>query len=197
MNKPPSSYDEWLQLSESEQDHIKQNVWNAYERDRIDIAYMAMARLVSATERTVVHADIGTYHGGEYLLHISVPYPELEECPPPLTQRFEGFRVYWMAYGDAESIPYREIKNLPLAILGQQVFISVTQTEFDCCITAADNNGDPVLATNIQRHEMGYRFDLPGFDREVDDTHILLPLPNGRWEHEYTVRSKVASPIAG
>ena len=51
-----------------------------------------------------MNVEIGTYHGGEYLLHMLVSPDDYKECPAMLADEFEGFRVVW--------IPVRDFKPL-------------------------------------------------------------------------------------
>ncbi|HBE70185.1 MAG TPA: hypothetical protein DDW52_18710 [Planctomycetaceae bacterium] len=89
-------YDDWINLSNEEQDRIKLHVWDAYKRENIAIPFMALACFIAQSERSILDGAIGTYHGGEYVLHLYVSAAELKYCPQPLTERFEGFRIYWM-----------------------------------------------------------------------------------------------------
>ena len=102
MKDSPISYDDWLKLSPEERNRIHHEVWNTYERDGIGIAYMAGARLAQSCDRRVVDVQIGTYHGGEYLLHMMVAAEDFADCPPMLEDEFEGFRVVWMPMRDFE-----------------------------------------------------------------------------------------------
>ncbi|MCC9656414.1 hypothetical protein LOC70_11430 [Rhodopirellula sp. JC737] len=81
-------------MNDEEQERIKADLWDAYSRDRIDVPFTALARLLASTDQTVIDGAVGTWRGGEYLLHVYVPLDEIGDCPKPLEQRFEGFRVY-------------------------------------------------------------------------------------------------------
>jgi len=100
----PQTYDQWLALSDAEREDIKLNHWNAYAREGIAFAYMAAARLAMESSCDVLSIQIGTYHGGEYILRMTVSQEDYERCPPPLEQTFEGFRVDWIPpeYSDTE-----------------------------------------------------------------------------------------------
>ena len=95
MPSLPQTYDEWLALTDEERDHIKFNAWDAYERTGVAFAFMAAARMAMQSPFEVLDIQIGTYHGGEYLLHLTVSANDFQKCPPMLEQRFEGFRVVW------------------------------------------------------------------------------------------------------
>ena len=95
MPSVPRTYEEWLGLTEDERDHIKFNEWDAYARDGVAFAFTAAARLAMQSEFEVLDIQIGTYHCGEYLLHLTVSNDDFQKCPPMLEQRFEGFRVVW------------------------------------------------------------------------------------------------------
>ncbi|SMP79153.1 hypothetical protein SAMN06265222_12925 [Neorhodopirellula lusitana] len=191
MNRlPPESYDAWLVLSEPEQEHIKDNLWDAYNRDRIDIPFTALARLISTSDRTIIDGAIGTYHGGEYLLHVYVPEDSLASCPKPLEQRFEGFRVYWMCYSHPEDHYSHDIdvSNLKLDILDNTISVNAKRVDLRMYVDAFDSNGRPLIVTHPRLYDGGFSFDLPGFNRFADDTHILLPDGSGGWIHQFTVR---------
>ncbi len=96
MKSIPKTYDDWLALSAKEQHRVHSEVWDAYSRDGIAFAYTAAARLAFASPRRVLNVEIGTYHGGEYLLHMIVSPEDFEDCPPMLQDTFEGFRVVWI-----------------------------------------------------------------------------------------------------
>ena len=65
-------------------------------RDGIMFAYTAAARLAFASPHKVLNIEIGTYHGGEYLLHMIVSPEDFKDCPPMLQDTYEGFRVVWI-----------------------------------------------------------------------------------------------------
>ncbi|WP_322279483.1 hypothetical protein [Prosthecobacter sp.] len=92
----PTSYDEWLNLSDDERDRVHREVWNVYDRDGIGIATIAAGRLALVCTTKVLDMRIGTYHGGEFVLHMCVSDNDLPKMPEMLSQRFEGFRVIWM-----------------------------------------------------------------------------------------------------
>ncbi|MES2983152.1 MAG: hypothetical protein V4727_12640 [Verrucomicrobiota bacterium] len=92
MKHTPKTYDEWLALS-SEERHCVHMEWDTYARDGIAFAYTAAARLAFTSSRKVLNVEIGTYHGGEYLLHMIVSPEDFKDCPPMLQDSFEGFRV--------------------------------------------------------------------------------------------------------
>ncbi|MES2660799.1 MAG: hypothetical protein V4689_19395 [Verrucomicrobiota bacterium] len=100
----PKNYDEWLALSEDDKRAIHLTVWDDYARDGIAFAYMAASRLALSCNRKVLNIEIGTYHGGEYLLHMTVSATDYRDCPPMLSDEFEGFRVVWMPARDFEPL---------------------------------------------------------------------------------------------
>jgi hypothetical protein len=88
-------YDQWLALNDQERDSIHFEQWNVYARDGYIIAMTAASRLAASCQTKVFQMEIGTYHGGEYLLHLYIPDMACADMPPMLEQRFEGFRVAW------------------------------------------------------------------------------------------------------
>ncbi|WP_038158559.1 hypothetical protein [Verrucomicrobium sp. BvORR106] len=90
------TYDEWLALSESERDVVHHQQWNVYDREGYVIAMTAAVRLAEACGLKVSHLEVGTFHGGEYVLHLAVPDDDCRALPKHLEQRFEGFRVAWL-----------------------------------------------------------------------------------------------------
>jgi hypothetical protein len=88
-------YEDWLALTDQERFDVKLG-WNAYERESIGIPYTAAGRLAIVSERKILDLNIGTYHGGEYLIHATVSDTDFKDCPPMLTEEFEGFRIVWM-----------------------------------------------------------------------------------------------------
>ncbi|WP_145390966.1 hypothetical protein [Stieleria neptunia] len=186
---PPNSYDEWLLMPESDQDHLKFQVWDAYERDRVDIPYTALARLIASTERTVVEGAVGTYHCGEYLLHVHVPKSEIDLCPRPLAQRFEGFRVYWM-YHPASDYGTNwdfELKEVLLDVLGNQLFLNAKRRDYRLSVEVLDSAGTPLVVSCAGPYDNGFVFNLADLHPDLDTTHRLMPTKSGEWQHEYTV----------
>lgn len=95
MAHAPKTYEDWLALSDQEQKEVHFKEWNVYARDGIAIAFMAAVRLALKCGKRVLDIQIGTYHGGEYLLHMMVSMEDYRDCPPMLTESFEGFRIVW------------------------------------------------------------------------------------------------------
>jgi len=89
------TYDQWLALSDDERHRVHFEQWDVYSRDGYVIAMTAAVRLAASCGLKVSHLEIGTYHGGEYLLHLYVSDDDCSRMPPMLEQRFEGFRVIW------------------------------------------------------------------------------------------------------
>jgi hypothetical protein len=96
MKEAPSTYEDWLAMSLDEQRRVHFQIWDTNARDGIAIAYLAAARLALTSDRKILNIQIGTYHGGEYLLHMTVSPEDYKNCPPILQDTFEGFRVVWM-----------------------------------------------------------------------------------------------------
>lgn len=96
MKDLPKTYDDWLALSPEERRRVHSEEWDTSARDGIALAYTAATRLAFATPRKVLNIEIGTYHGGEYLLHMIVSPEDFKDCPPMLQDSFEGFRVVWI-----------------------------------------------------------------------------------------------------
>jgi len=57
---------------------------------------VAAGRLAIASETPVPDVLIGTYHGGEYVIHANVSDSAISTLPNMLDQMFEGFRVAWL-----------------------------------------------------------------------------------------------------
>ena len=97
MNPPqkPHTYDEWLALSDEQQATVLL-AWDAYGREGIGFPYTAAGRLAIASETPVLDLRVGTYHGGEYVLHAYVADAAIPILPRSLQQTFEGFRVIWL-----------------------------------------------------------------------------------------------------
>jgi hypothetical protein len=92
---PAMTYDQWLSLSEDERDAVHFQQWNVSQRDGYLVALTAALRLGQSCGLKVFRIEIGTYHGGEYLLHLFVSDEDCRQLPPMLEQRFEGFRIAW------------------------------------------------------------------------------------------------------
>ena len=96
MEDSVGTYEDWLALSAEEQRRLHFSVWDTHARMGYGFALTAAGRLAIVSEVRVLDAMVGTYHGGEYLLHMYVADEDFPSCPPPLQQAFEGFRVYWL-----------------------------------------------------------------------------------------------------
>jgi len=90
-----STYDEWLALTDEQQQEMSSS-WDDMKREGIGFAYAAAGRLAIASSTPTLDIRIGTYHGGEYLIHAHVDDALVAELPKPLEQTFEGFRVWWL-----------------------------------------------------------------------------------------------------
>ena len=104
MIPAPKTYEQWLALSAEDRKTVHFETWDVYARDGVAIAYTAAARLALTCNRRVLNIEIGTYHGGEYLLHMIVSAEDYEGCAPMLEDEFEGFRVVWMPAVDFEPL---------------------------------------------------------------------------------------------
>lgn len=102
------TYDQWLAMNEDERDAVHFTQWDVYKRDGYVIAMTAAVRLAESCGQKVLHIEIGTYHGGEYLLHLYVPDEDGPRLPPMLEQRFEGFRVAWIPFSRMGLSPSEE-----------------------------------------------------------------------------------------
>jgi hypothetical protein len=96
MSTKIDSYEDWLAMTDKERLDTKMS-WDAYERESIGVAYTAAGRLAITSERKILDLAIGTYHGGEYLIHATVSQEDFKDCPPMLTEEFEGFRIVWLS----------------------------------------------------------------------------------------------------
>lgn len=188
---PPTSYDEWLSLPEAEQERIKRYVWDAYERERIDIPYMALARFIATTDRTVLRGEIGTYHCGEYLLHVYVPKSEISLCDQSI--RFEGFRVFWFEVPNVDEGECWDfdLETVPLDVLGIELTLNARRRDHQPVVDVFDSRGVPLVVSEVSNYEKGFRFDLCGLHPDVDATHMLVPTAAGGWRHEYAVRRQL------
>jgi len=90
----PQTYDEWLALDDTQKQAVL-FAWNVYEREGIGFPYTAAGRLALASKVPVLDVEVGTYHGGEYVLHLYVEDAAVPSLPKMLEQTFEGFRVIW------------------------------------------------------------------------------------------------------
>lgn len=95
MSAEIHSYDDWLALSDQERFDAKM-AWNDNEREMIGIPYTAAGRLAIQSTRRILDVNVGAYHGGEYLIHATVSDENYKDCPPMLSEEFEGFRIIWM-----------------------------------------------------------------------------------------------------
>ena len=99
----PQTYEEWLALSEEDRLAVKRS-GNAYDREHIGFAYTAAGRFAIAANSKVHDVSIGTYHGGEYLLHMYVEDSEVASLPRMLELSFEGFRVVWLPVSQTRAL---------------------------------------------------------------------------------------------
>ena len=90
-----TSYEEWLALPDVDRQLQKRN-WDAYEREGIGFAFIAGARLALSSEIKILDVHVGTYHGGEYVIHAIVSDGDFLKAPASLATSFEGFRVIYL-----------------------------------------------------------------------------------------------------
>ncbi len=92
-------YSRWNRLTDAEKHELSQN-WDTQEGEGFPIALMALARLVIShcRELRIGHANVGIYHGGTFLLKVSLAkscdLTNLRDLP----REFEGFPVIWVNY---------------------------------------------------------------------------------------------------
>jgi hypothetical protein len=91
----PRTYDEWLALTDQQRDEVLM-AWNAYDREAVGFPYVAAGHLAIESTTPVLDVRVGTYHGGEYVLHAYVADAAVANLPKSLEQTFEGFRVFWL-----------------------------------------------------------------------------------------------------
>ena len=97
MESPIGTYEDWIALTAQERDHIQREVWNVYERNGFGIAVIAAGRLALMHSLQVIDVRIGSYHGGEYVLHMCVRDEHHTETQNTKNECFEGFRTAWFA----------------------------------------------------------------------------------------------------
>ena len=91
---PALTYEQWLTLPDDERLKMTRS-WNAYRREGIGIPLVAGGRFALASQTPILDVRIGTYHGGEYVIHAFVSEDDLPRMPPPLESEFEGFRIIY------------------------------------------------------------------------------------------------------
>ncbi len=94
-------YDDWLTLPEDAREHFHR-AWDVYSHEMFWVPMCAASRLAAQTHVPVIDLYAGIWHGGEYVLHLTVPKASLPSLPRPLEQTFEGFRVIWV--GDTADV---------------------------------------------------------------------------------------------
>lgn len=87
-------HDHWIALDDERRHSLFSN-WDTQRGEGFPIAIMALARLVNSSNLPIAQANVGIYHGGTYLLKMSLAksWENLDsiELPP----MFEGFPVIW------------------------------------------------------------------------------------------------------
>jgi hypothetical protein len=103
----PSSYEEWLRLSDEQKREVHRG-WNVYDREGFGFPICAVGRLAIQSPVKVYEVKVGTWHGGEYILHAYVADEDHPKMPQPLEQTFEGFRVFWMPVSKHSGLCYKK-----------------------------------------------------------------------------------------
>ncbi|WAC18766.1 hypothetical protein OVA24_16170 [Luteolibacter sp. SL250] len=98
-NMDASYYENWLSLDKGERMEDFLN-WNTYEGEGFPIAIMALARLVGCSPLPVTTANVGIYHGGTYLLKVTLKATWDGSHPDALVEEFEGLPVIWTNHGN-------------------------------------------------------------------------------------------------
>lgn len=87
-------YEKWLDFTDAQKEELSEG-WNVYDGEGFNLAIMALSHLVNSSNRKVATAYVGVYHGGRYLLNVTL----LDETPigdvDELSSTFEGFLVVW------------------------------------------------------------------------------------------------------
>ncbi len=89
-------FEEWLSLTDAHRSEVSQK-WNVYDGEGLNLALMALARLVGATSYPVQAAHVGIYHGGVYLLHMTVSTGSSAGAEAAFVESHEGFPVIWFS----------------------------------------------------------------------------------------------------
>jgi hypothetical protein len=86
----------WESLDKERKEKLFQD-WDAQKGEGFPIAIMALARLVISfcSEFPIGHANVGIYHGGTYLLKVSLSESCDSSSKSQLPAEFEGFPVIW------------------------------------------------------------------------------------------------------
>jgi len=108
MNRPtPSSYEDWLALTDIEKREVHRS-WNVYNREGYGFPVCATGRLIISSLTKIFEVEVGTWHGGEYVLNAYVTDEDYPKMPQPLEQTFEGFRVFWMPLSKHFGLCYKK-----------------------------------------------------------------------------------------
>jgi hypothetical protein len=198
MAHSPKTYEDWLALSDQQRKEVHLKEWNVYRRDGITIAFMAAVRLAQTCKKRVLDIQIGTYHGGEYLLHITVSKEDYRDCPPMLTESFEGFRIVWFCPRVFQGPP-----DVPGTLEGKWK-AEEGDYEFELCWTdsGVDVTGK-VLSTGeelqIERPIVNGQYVLfSAYDPTRDDeTHHSLSLVSSDRCEDRTTRTEYYGRVPG
>lgn len=151
-------YDDWLSLPDDARDHFHRQ-WDVHQHEMFWVPMLAAARLASRSHLPVTDIYAGVWHGGEYVLHLTVPRDSLASLPRPLEQTFEGFRVIWMGdTPDFESTTAFTGKWLSKGDFGR-FEISVTEGESGINVTCVDQDTDEaldVLSPRVHRSQLSF-----------------------------------------
>ena len=162
------NYDEWLALP----DDVRRSYlskWDAYTHEMFWVPMMAAARLAGSSPYPVTDIYVGIYHGGAYVLHLTVDNEHLTSCPKPLKQTFDGFPVIWMGS------PYQDSEN-------PQRFLGVWETrgafgDYRVVVTDDDNLvvqcTDLRAGTDLDVYDARIAFDQLSFLTRTESQSIL------------------------
>lgn len=198
------SYEEWLVLSQEERETLHRS-WDTYAGERKAIAYMAAARLALASPRKILNLQVGNYHGGEYLLHMTVSKEEYASCPPMLEESFEGFRVVWLPLHHLQHSPefHATLEGKWIAEQGDYEF-TLRPTALEGGIDVTGNirsTGEPLVISDVTINEECALFSAFDPLSNQSSQHILRLVDKDRCEDctitmeaKFYVRSDANSP---
>jgi hypothetical protein len=185
------TYIEWLALTEDERDHTQFKIWNVYERDGYSIAVMAAARLADTCGLKVYDIQIGTYHGGEYLLHMTVADINCETLPKMLDQRFEGFRVAWMPLSQMHVTTNREA---PIDGTWREVnddtdaeFTFDTSTSPPTVMGKCISDDEPLMISRVTGNETALQFRSTVASSGYSSDHVFTSVAPGLCRNSLTM----------
>jgi hypothetical protein len=181
------TYEDWLKMSPEEQEHLHFKVWDVYQRDGYPIAVMAAARFAMQSGMKILHTDIGTWHGGEYILHMYVTDEELPKLPKPLEQVFEGFRIYWMSFGSNDATLDRKgsLNGIWKRTGGPQILEINVETRYRPIGVTIKTKSDtaPVSVSRVDLRENTLHFEVSDPQTGLSEQHQLRCLESDQCEH--------------